>query len=192
MQLLKNMTPRERVILAITVCVGLGTLLYLGLLEGMIQKYGEISENLATAHSLYEAQKELLKEGERVDREYEEFYAMIPSGREGKRPERVFTEEIQNLCSSREIPLPVVGQKKTLKIDGAPGFSYLILPIPSPGISAPLPRLYDLLADLQSRGFMIRSLQIDATGQDESAQMSLDVAQIVRDEEIEAKTAPKK
>jgi hypothetical protein len=187
----RNMTSREKTILIATAAVAIGALLYNFFLVGFLDRLDAVNSNLKVAEDEFALMRNELQAGKRVDEQYAKLAAALPKREPGRRPEMVFTEEIAKLCSELNIsPAPTIKPHKIAEIPDVPGFSYLILPIE--GIQGDVKTITDVLAGFYQRSFIILEMHIASLSSESSntgqLTMSMQVAQIVRTEEVQVKS----
>jgi hypothetical protein len=180
MRLLNNLTRRERTIVFITIALVVGVAAYFGYLEGFIDRYQTVSAELAAQTERLERQKSILNEGDKVDREFGEIEGTLPKAREGKTPEMIFSEQMEDLFRNLGLPTPDFG--KSTSIPDVEGFSYqgiLIQRVPGD-----MGTLTKLLKSLAQRKLKIRTLTIRLSGvpRERYLEFNIEPAQLIRED----------
>jgi len=172
--------------MAITIATAIGAMIYYGFLVDFVQRYRNVSIDLAAAEADYRTLDLLLATGPRIDARYDAIAASLPKPEPGKRPEMVFTEQIAALCAELGIhPPPTIQPHKAAEVPDARGFAYLVLPVEK--IEGDLDKITAVLRGFYERNYIIRELAIGASTRtrDTRLSMSVHLAQIVRSEDLE-------
>ena len=182
----RRLSTREKTILGVTVCVLVAAVAYNGFFAGFLDNYREVSQNLEKARKDYNVAKDLLKNADAVDREYETIAATLSKREPGKRPEMVFTEDVASVCRKLNVmPPPTINPHKTEPVTGVAGFHYLILPVV--GINGDLSKIIAVLLEFYRQHFLIQKLLIKYPpmgSRRTELTMEVELAQIVRSEDL--------
>jgi hypothetical protein len=180
MRLLNNLTRRERTIVFITIALVVGVAAYLGYLEGFIDRYQTVSAELAAQTERLERQKSILNEGDKVDREFGEIEGTLPKTREGKSPDMIFSEQMEDLFRNLGLPTPDFG--KSTSIPDVEGFSYQGILIQR--VRGDMGTLTKLLKSLAQQNLKIRTLRIRLLGAPRERYLEFDIepAQLIRED----------
>lgn len=189
MRLLNNLTRRERTIVFVTIALVVGAAAYFGYLEGFIDRYQTVSADLAAETERLERQKSILNEGDKVDREFAEIEGTLPKLREGKTPEMIFSEQMENLFRNLGLPTPDFG--KSTSVPEVEGFSYQGILIQR--VRGDMATLTKLLKSLAQRNLKIRTLRIRLLGAARERYLEFDVepAQLIREDLKGARPTPR-
>jgi hypothetical protein len=191
MRFLNNMTGRERTIFYVTAAIVLAAGVYFGYVERVIERYQAATEELAAETARLEQQRSTLKEGPEVNRRFAEIEGTLPKPHEGKDPAMVFSEQMEELFRNLGLPTPEFGRSGDTAIPSVDGFSYQWIPILK--IEGDLDIVTKLLKNLAVRKLKIRSLNIEVVPGTKSLRVSVEPAQVIRDEDIgRVRTKPKR
>lgn len=180
MRFLNNLTRRERTIVFITIALVVGVAAYFGYLEGFIDRYQTVSAELAAQTERLERQNSILNEGDTVDGEFAEIEGTLPKTREGKSPDMIFSEQMEDLFRNLGLPTPDFG--KSTNIPDVEGFSYQGILIQR--VRGDMGTLTKLLKSLAQQNLKIRTLRIRLLGAPRERYLEFDIepAQLIRED----------
>lgn len=184
MQMLEKMTQREKTILAITMALMLGVGVWYGFLEGFISDYQVVTLELDDMRVKLAKQRRTLSRAERIEKDFEKIAQSLPTSGTGRRPDKVFSEEMEALFRSLRLPVPEFGKNKVEEIPDVDGFSFLVLPINR--IRGDLDTIAELLKSFSERNLVLRTLEIKSVGPPlkRYLEMNAELAQVVRTEDM--------
>jgi hypothetical protein len=183
MQFISRMSARERVIFFTTVAASLIAGLYLAYFQGFLENYGRVSRELEDSRRQLEAQRKIIEKGSGVDQRFALIGGVLPQPTEGRRPEAVFSEDLESMFRTLGFRTPEFGRSKLANIPEMTGFAYLILPIER--VRGTLNEITVILKSFANRNLVVQNLSIKKTVgklDDTTLAMSVDVAQFIQTE----------
>jgi len=189
MRFLNNLTRRERTIVFTTIALVVGVAAYFGYLEGFIDRYQTVSADLAAQTERLERQNSILNEGDKVDRDFAKIEDTLPKAREGKSPDMIFSEQMEDLFRNLGLPTPDFG--KSTSVPEVEGFSYQGILIQR--VRGDMATLTKLLKTLAQQNLKIRTLRIRLSGAPRERYLEFDIepAQLIREDLKGTKPRPK-
>jgi len=190
MRLLNNLTRRERIIVYVTAALAAAAVVYFGYLDRFITRYETVSADLAAQTERLATQNAILAEGEKVDQEFTEIENSLPKTREGKGPDMVFAEDMEELFKNLGLPTPNFGTSNADPAD-VEGFSYQWIPILQ--VRGDMAMLTKLMKSLAQRKLKIRTLHIRLSENRRDRNLDFDIqpAQLIRDADLAKGTKPR-
>jgi hypothetical protein len=191
MRLLNNLTRRERIIVYVTAALVVAVGVYFGYLEGFIDRYQTVSTELIAQTERLERQKSILQEGRAVDEEFAVFEGTLPKPRDGKSPDMVFSEDMEQLFRDLGLPTPDFGKCNVYEIPNVTGSSFQGILIQR--VRGDMGTLTKLMKSLAQRNLKIRTLRIRLSGNPRDRYLEFDIepAQPIRNEYLGKSAKPK-
>ncbi|NQU44983.1 hypothetical protein HQ520_16985 [bacterium] len=178
----RQLQPREKVILAVTVLVIVGVGAWFGVLEGYIERYQDVNDRLDRARRELRDQSKVLEQAEETDTAYQGLDRAVSRPSEGKRPDRAFTEDMEKLFKSLKLPKPDLGTVASNEIPDVAGFSFVVLPVRN--VSGNLGTITELLKEFAERDLIILSLKIENLSR-RGLMMTVSLAKVIRTEDLQ-------
>jgi len=176
----RQMSQREKFILALTVAVCVGALVWIGYLENFIAEYQEVSSELVTVNQNYVRQRRIIERSQAVEAAYQQIEQSLPPPIENKRPEAQFTEELARLFNQLGLDAPSISPHREEEVPGAQDFVYIVLPVTN--IRGALQDITNLLMGIYERNLVVQKMRIESGGgrDQDDLRLTIDVARLVQ------------
>jgi hypothetical protein len=175
-----KLSPRERVILAITIVVSGCWLLWLVAIQPLVETWGELDTELTDQRSQFQSKVSVLSNRAAIESEFQRIQATVPADESDARTAaNVFSEQVVALAEQMMGgKLRDIGVVESQPFKEAKGFEILSFPIKTAGTWENIAKL---LKAFDHQGFLVRAVTLTPRGIDNpEIQCDLVISRVVK------------
>lgn len=180
-----NISKREKILLIGAIVAAVITVsLQFGVLNA-ISFQGNTKGELEERQKTYKAYKQHLRRKQKIEDRYRALESRFPKADSEKDPDRAFIEDIESLCTQRQITLRYIDPPTEDVIEGVDNYQEISVGFK---ITGDLRKVVTLLEILYQRLYVIKELKIDSIADTTAMDVELVVSRVSKIEERDEKS----